>query len=87
MRDAFFDGLYEVARKDSRAILISSDTGAICMDEFKKDLKKQFVNSGIAEQNLVGLAAGLALSGRIVYIYAIVPFATMRCYEQIRVDI
>ena len=87
MRDAFFDSLYDIARKDKDVILITSDTGAICLDKFKKRLKNQYINIGIAEQNMVSVAAGMAMSGKNVYIYAIVPFATMRCYEQIRVDL
>lgn len=87
MRDVFFESLYNLAKKDKRLILITSDTGAICHDKFKQQLKAQYINIGIAEQNMVGVAAGLAMSGKIVYIYAIVPFATMRCYEQIRIDL
>lgn len=87
MRDAFFDSLYKIAKDDPRVILITSDTGAICHNNFRKDLKHQYLNVGIAEQNLVGVAAGLAMAGKIIYIYAIVPFVTMRCYEQIRIDL
>lgn len=87
MRDVFFDSLFEIAKKDPNVILITSDTGAICHDEIRESLPKQYINIGIAEQNLIGVAAGLALTGKIVYIYAIVPFVTMRCYEQIRVDL
>ncbi|MDD5614396.1 MAG: transketolase C-terminal domain-containing protein [Candidatus Omnitrophica bacterium] len=87
MRDSFFDSLFKIARKDKNVILITADTGAICHDDFKKYLKSQYINVGIAEQNMVGLAAGLALSGKKVYIYAIAPFATARCFEQIRVDL
>ncbi len=87
MRDAFSKALYETARTDSRIMLVTSDTGAICHDQFRSRLKGQYLNVGIAEQNMVGVAAGLALSGKKVCVYAIVPFATMRCYEQIRVDL
>lgn len=87
MRDSFFKSLYNLARKDKRILLVTSDTGAICHDEFKNNLRNQYINIGIAEQNMIGVAAGLAMSGKIVYVYAIVPFATMRCYEQIRVDL
>lgn len=87
MRDAFFDSLYTCARADKNIVLISSDTGAICLDRFRKELPKQFVNCGIAEQNMIGVAAGMAMSGKRVFVYAIVPFASMRCYEQIRVDL
>ena len=85
MRDAFSGSLYALARQDKNIVLITSDTGAICHDEFKKNLSSQYINIGIAEQNMVGVAAGLAMSGKIVFIYGIVPFATMRCYEQIRI--
>jgi transketolase len=87
MRDSFFDSLYAIAKRDSKVMLVISDTGAICHDEFKRRLNNQYINVGIAEQNMVGVAAGLAMSGKIVYIYAIVPFVTARCYEQIRVDL
>jgi len=87
MRDSFFDSLFRVAKRNKDLILISADTGAICLDNFKKYLKRQYINIGIAEQNMIGIAAGLALSGKKVYVYAIIPFVTMRCYEQIRVDL
>ncbi|OGX22291.1 MAG: hypothetical protein A2Y03_09980 [Omnitrophica WOR_2 bacterium GWF2_38_59] len=87
MRDSFFQSLYEEAKKNRNIILITSDTGAICHDEFKEKIPYQYINVGIAEQNMIGIASGLAQTGKIVYVYAIVPFATMRCYEQIRVDL
>lgn len=87
MRDAFFDSLFTIARKDKDLILVTADTGAVCHDEFKKILPKQYINVGIAEQNMIGVAAGLAMLGKKVFVYAIAPFVTMRCYEQIRVDL
>ena len=87
MRDTFFDALYRLAKKKKDLVLVTSDTGAICLDEFEEKLTGQFINIGIAEQNMIGVAAGLAMSGKTVYTYAIIPFATMRCYEQIRVDL
>ena len=87
MRDFFFQSLLSEAKKNRDIVLIMADTGAICHDEFKEKLSEQYINIGIAEQNMIGVAAGLAMSGKIVYVYAIVPFATMRCYEQIRVDL
>ncbi len=87
MRDSFFDALFEIAKKDRNVILITADTGAICHDKFKQELSNQYINVGIAEQNMIGVAAGLALAGKKVYVYAIIPFVTMRCYEQIRVDL
>ncbi len=87
MRDAFFDSLFEIAKKDKNVILITADTGAICHDKFKAQLKDQYINAGIAEQNMIGVAAGLAMAGKKVYVYAITPFATARCFEQIKVDL
>lgn len=87
MRDAFFDSLYDIARKDKNLIFLTADMGAHSLVRFKRDLNKQFINVGIAEQNMVSVAAGLALGGKKVFIYTIIPFATLRCYEQIKVDL
>jgi len=87
MRDAFLDKLYRIAKKDHRIILISADFGAPSLDKFRRDMSDQFINVGIAEQNMISIAAGVALSGKIVFCYAIAPFITMRCYEQIRIDL
>lgn len=87
MRDAFFNELYEIARKDRNIIIVSADMGAPSLDKFRKDLGNQFINVGIAEQNMVTVATGLALNGKRVFIYAIMPFATLRCYEMIKVNL
>ncbi len=87
MRDAFFGELYKIAKKDRNIIVISADMGAPSLDRFRKDLGSQFINVGIAEGNMVAVAAGLALSGRKVFIYAIMPFVTLRCYEMIKVNL
>lgn len=87
MRDAFFDELYEIARKDRNIIFMTADMGAYSLDRFKKDLPAQYINVGISEQNLVSVAAGLALSGKNVFIYALASFITQRCYEQVRIDL
>jgi len=87
MRDCFFESLFDLARKDKDLILITADIGAVCHDRFKKYLPKQYINAGVAEQNMVSVAAGLALSGKLVCLYTIIPFITMRCYEQISVDV
>jgi transketolase len=87
MRDSFFDRLYEIARKDRTVILVSADMGAPSLDKFRRDLAPQFVNVGIAEANMITVAAGLALSGKKVFTYAIAPFATSRCHEFIKVDV
>lgn len=87
MRDAFFDELYEIAKKDREVMVLSADMGAPSLDKFRVDLGSQFVNVGIAEQNMVTIATGLALEGKKVFMYAIMPFATLRCYEIIKVDL
>ena len=87
MRDAFFDRLYEIARNDRNIILVSADMGAPSLDKFRKDLGSQYLCVGIAEQNMITVATGLTLSGKKAYTYAIMPFATLRCYEIIRVDL
>lgn len=87
MRDAFFNELYEIARKDRDVILVSADMGAPSLDKFRRDLGPQFINVGIAEQNMITLATGLALSGKKAFVYAIMPFATLRCYELVKVNL
>ena len=87
MRDAFFNELYEIARKDRNVLLLSADMGAPALDKFREDLAPQYCNVGIAEQNMVNLATGLALEGKKVFIYAIMPFTTLRCYELIKVNL
>lgn len=84
MRDAFIDGVYEKMRKDHSIFFLSADLGAPALDRLRQEFKDRFINVGIAEQNLINIAAGLALENYIVYAYAIAPFITMRAYEQIR---
>lgn len=87
MRDSFFDELYPIAMKDKNLIIISADMGAPGLDKFRENLAGQFVNVGIAEQNMINIATGLALEGKKVFVYAIMPFATLRCYEIIKVNL
>jgi transketolase len=87
IRDAFFDQIYNHAAKDSSLIFISADADAFSLQRFKRDFPDRFINVGVAEQNMVTVATGLALSGKNVFIYAILPFVTMRCYEQIKFNI
>lgn len=86
-RDAFFDALYDLALRDERIVLLSDDFGAPSLDKYRSDIKSRYFNIGIAEQNMIGLAAGLALSGKIVFAYAIAPFITLRCFEQVKIDL
>lgn len=87
MRDAFFNALYEIAKKDRKVVLISADNGAPTLDKFASDLKNQFFTVGIAEQQMIGMAAGMATEGYKVYTYAIAPFVTTRVHEQNKIDI
>lgn len=87
MRDAFFDRLYDIAKCNPQVVFLTADMGAHSLARFKKDLPAQYINMGVAEQNMVSVAAGLALGRKRVFIYTIIPFATLRCYEQIKVDL
>ncbi|MFH1137569.1 MAG: transketolase C-terminal domain-containing protein [Pseudomonadota bacterium] len=87
IRDAFFDSLYDIAARDRDVIFLTADMTAFSLGKFRKDLPDQYFNVGVAEQNLIGVAAGLALSGKKVFVYAIAPFVTQRCFEQIKVDL
>jgi transketolase len=84
-RDAFWTRIYEMARQDRDIIVVSEDMGAPALDQFRTDLPGQFVNVGIAEQIGLLLGGGLAFEGKRPFIYAIAPFVTLRCLEQIRV--
>ena len=87
MRDAFVAELYEIASRDPRVVLLSGDIGYGVFDKFRADFPDRWINMGIAEQNMIGVAAGMALEGKRPIVYTIVPFAVMRPFEQIRVDV
>ena len=87
MRKAFIDALSDLAAADERVILLTGDLGYMVMEPFRARFPERFINVGVAEQNMTGIAAGLALSGKIVFTYSIANFPTLRCLEQIRNDI
>jgi len=87
MRDVFLTELYEKMATNTKIFLVTADLGAPIIDKIKVEYSDRFLNVGIAEQNLINVSVGLALEGYIVYAYGITPFVTMRCYEQIRVNI
>jgi transketolase len=87
MRDAFLEALLAAMKQNDRIFLLSADFGSPVIDKIRADCPNRFINVGIAEQNLINVAAGLSLEGFIVFAYAIAPFITMRCYEQIRVNL
>lgn len=86
MRDTFVATLIDIAKKDRNVHLITGDLGFGVLKPFWEQLPDQFTNAGIAEQNMTGMAAGMALEGKIVFTYSIGNFPTLRCIEQIRND-
>lgn len=87
MRDAFIEELTLQAKLNPGIILVVGDLGFGVVDEFARELPQQFVNAGVSEQMMIGLAAGLATAGHQVFVYSIANFPTMRCLEQIRNDV
>jgi transketolase len=87
MRNAFADEITQIGTHDERIVLLSGDIGNKLFDKFKLANEGRFFNCGVAEANMMGVAAGMALSGLRPVIYTITPFTTSRCYEQIRVDV
>ena len=86
MRDAFLDKLTELASLDKDIVLLTGDLGFNVFEDFESRFPGQYFNVGVAEQNMTGLAAGLALKGKKVITYSIANFPTLRCLEQIRND-
>lgn len=87
MRNTFITYLMEAAKVDKNIVLVTGDLGYSVLEPFQNAFPDRFINAGIAEQNMTGLAAGLALLGKTVVTYSIANFPTLRCLEQIRNDI
>jgi transketolase len=87
MRERCLKTVYELAQRDERVVFVGSDLGAGVLDEFKRAIPDRFFMEGVSEQNLVGVAAGLAMEGRVVYLNTIATFLTRRCFEQVAVDL
>lgn len=87
MRFEVIKTIYKAALADPKIVFLTGDLGHAHLDDFRKNLPGQYYNVGIAEQNMIGIAAGLALSGHRVFAYSIAPFVTLRCLEQIKVDV
>ncbi len=87
MRDVFLERIWQNMSVDKKIFFVSADFGSPVLDKIRADFPDRFINVGIAEQNLINITAGLALEGYKVFAYAIAPFITMRCYEQIRVSL
>ncbi len=87
MRDSFIGTLCDRMATDDSIFFLAADLGAPALDRIRDEFPSRFINVGIAEQNLINVASGLALEGFTVYTYAIAPFITMRAYEQVRVNL
>ena len=87
MRNIFASVVYELALKDQSIVLLSGDIGNKMFDKLKKDCPKQFLNCGIAEANMMSVAAGMALCNLRPIVYTITPFTTIRCLEQIKIGV
>jgi transketolase len=86
-RDAVFNCLHEIMRTDAHVVCLTNDMGANGLDNIRKEFPDRVINVGIAEQNMMSLAGGMALAGKSVFVYGIVAHVTARCFEQIKLDI
>jgi transketolase len=84
-RDVFIETIRTAAKRDRNIVFLCCDLGAKALDSFRLELGPQYIHTGISEQSMMDVAAGLALNGKKVYTYAMAPFITTRCYEQIKV--
>jgi transketolase len=87
MRNAFADEVLTLADANPRVVMLSGDIGNKLFDKFRAAYPERFFNCGVAEANMMGVAAGLAMTGLLPFVYTIAPFATTRCLEQIRTDV
>lgn len=87
MRNVIIDEVYQIMKKNKDSYFLTGDLGYNTLEKIEKDFPGRFINVGIAEQNMIGIASGLALSGKKVFVYSIIPFLIMRCFEQIRNDV
>jgi transketolase len=84
MRNAFIEALCELAAADPRVMLVTADLGWSVLEPFARRFPERYINVGVAEQNMLGVATGLAREGHVPFAYSIATFASMRCYEQFR---
>jgi transketolase len=87
VRKTCLDSLYEIAKADSRVFFVGSDLGMGTLKQFKAEMPDRFFMEGVSEANLIGMSAGLALEGKIVYANTIATFLTRRCFEQVCLDL
>ena len=87
MRKECLNTVYKLAQKDKKVIFIGSDLGPGVLSEFKEKIPKRFFMEGVAEQSIIGLAAGLAMDGYKPFVNTIATFITRRCFEQVCIDL
>jgi transketolase len=87
MRDAFFEELLKAARVRPELMFLTADHGAHALEQFQVELPDRFINVGISEQNMIGVAAGLASRGKVVFAYGIAPFVSLRVLEHLSIDV
>ena len=87
MRNAFADELEILAKENEKVVLLSGDIGNRMFDSFQEAMPDRFYNCGVAEASMMSIAAGLALNGFRPFVYTITPFMTLRCLEQIKLDV
>jgi transketolase len=86
-RNAFFDEMFEQAKKNKDLIFLTGDISAHSLPKFQKKYPTRFYNLGVAEQNMITVATGLAMNKKKVFVFSMIPFLTMRCFEHIKIDI
>lgn len=87
MRDRFFDALYEHFKRDKNLVLITADNGFPSIEKWAAEFPQQLIQTGIAEQQMVGMAAGMAMQGKKVFCYAIAPFVGIRVAEFVKLNV
>ncbi len=87
MRNEFSKKAEEIISSNTKSVFITGDLGYNALESIQTIAKERFINAGVAEQNMVGVAAGLAYKGYETFVYSIAPFAVYRCFEQIKIDV
>lgn len=87
MRQTCLNMVYELAKQDPRIVFVGSDLGIGTLKQFKAEMPDRYYMEGVSEQNIIGIAAGLAMEGKVVYFNTIATFITRRCFEQVVIDL
>lgn len=87
MRTAFLNTLFQIMKENPKVITLTADMGFSVFEQMQHEFPNRFINTGVTEQSSIGIASGLAMSDFVVYFYAQAAFATMRCFEQVRLDV